>query len=100
MTYCRQESEEMWKSIAAGAIGGLVASFAMNQFQGAVSAVSESMAKRARQRYSRPEPQHQKSRDEDATVKAAKHYHPRYSTTNSRWTKRDGPAQRCIMGLE
>jgi uncharacterized membrane protein YagU involved in acid resistance len=66
-------SESLWKGIAAGAVGGLVASFAMNQFQAAVSAVAESVARKERERKGLPEPdKNQKSGGDDATVKAAK----------------------------
>jgi putative membrane protein len=59
-------------SIVAGAIGGLVASLAMNQFQAAISAISESAAKKERVREGIPEPQPKpKSTGDDATVKAA-----------------------------
>lgn len=62
----------MAKSILAGALGGLAASFAMNQFQSAVSAVSEAIARKERERKGEPEPQSQQgSSGEDATTKAA-----------------------------
>ncbi len=48
----------VWKSVAAGTVGGLVAAFAMNQFQSLLKAASG-------QRES-------SSQDEDATVKTAK----------------------------
>jgi uncharacterized membrane protein YagU involved in acid resistance len=67
-----QTDESIWKSIAAGAVGGLVAYFAMNQFQAAVTAVSESAVRKRRQRTGKPAPQQNgKSSGPDATVKAA-----------------------------
>jgi len=48
----------IWKSIAAGTIGGLAAAFAMNQFQSLVSGASGQ--------------QESSGQDEDATVKTAK----------------------------
>jgi putative membrane protein len=48
----------VWKSVAAGAVGGLVAAFAMNQFQSLLKAASGQ--------------QKSSSQDEDATVKTAK----------------------------
>ena len=61
----------VWKSIAAGAIGGLVASLAMNQFQAAVSAISQSAAQIEANREHVPPEQSQQSSGDDATVKAA-----------------------------
>lgn len=57
----------------AGALGGLAGSFAMNQFQSAVSAISEAMARKERERKGEPEASAapQGSSGEDATVKAA-----------------------------
>lgn len=67
------QTPSVWKSVAAGAIGGLVASLAMNQFQAAVSAVSGSMAKKERERKGQPGPEPQpESSGDDATVKTAK----------------------------
>jgi hypothetical protein len=58
--------------MAAGAMGGLVASLAMNQFQAAVTAVSESMARKERQRKKQPKPEENPEHGgDDATVKAA-----------------------------
>lgn len=63
MSYSDHVSGSVWKGAAAGALGGLVASFAMNQFQNlwksAASAVSDSGG------------QQSGSRGEDATVKTA-----------------------------
>jgi putative membrane protein len=54
-------------------LGGLVASLAMNQFQSAVSAVSESMAKKERERKGDSErPQKSGYGGDDATLRAAK----------------------------
>jgi putative membrane protein len=69
----RTQTDEIWKSVAAGAIGGLVASLAMNQFQSAVSAISESMAKKERERKGESErEQKSESRGDDATVRTAR----------------------------
>ncbi len=66
------ESESFWKSMAAGAIGGLVASVAMNQFQAAVSAVGESVARKERQRKGLTEPaKDEQHTGDDATIRAA-----------------------------
>ena len=65
-------SESFWKSMAAGALGGLIASFAMNQYQAAVSAVGESVARRERQRKGLPEPERdEQGSGDDATIRAA-----------------------------
>lgn len=72
MSCINQKSEQMWKSMVAGALGGLVASWAMNQFQSVVSEVSEAVAKRERERLGLPESPAEQSSDEDATVKAAR----------------------------
>jgi putative membrane protein len=69
---CGAQSGSLWKSMAAGAVGGLVASLAMNRFQAAVSAVSESVARKERERKGLPEPfKDEESGGDDATVKAA-----------------------------
>jgi hypothetical protein len=68
----RTNSESLWKSRVAGAVGGLVASFAMNQFQAAVSAVAESAARKERERKGLPEPTaKEKNGGDDTTIKAA-----------------------------
>ena len=54
-----------WKSMAAGALGGLAASFAMNQFQAMVTAASKAVA-------SQDKEQQSGSLDDDATVNTAK----------------------------
>lgn len=66
-------SESFLKSMAAGAVGGVVAAFAMNQFQAAVSAVAESAARKERERKGLPAREKREGGDdeEDATVKAA-----------------------------
>jgi uncharacterized membrane protein YagU involved in acid resistance len=69
----RTETNETWKSIVAGAIGGLLGSLVMNQFQAAVSAVSEAAARKERERTREPEPEQSlESGSDDATVKTAK----------------------------
>ena len=71
----RQEADIL-KGLAAGVVGGLVASFAMNKFQAAWSAIAESMensggkdAKKKNQ--SNKKSDQQKEEQEPATVKAA-----------------------------
>lgn len=56
----------LWKGIAAGALGGLVASFAMNQFQAALSAASQAVSKDG------GEGGESSQGSEDATVKTAR----------------------------
>jgi putative membrane protein len=58
----------IWKSVAAGALGGLAGSFAMNQFQSLVSAASK--ASKGNGENSGQE--ESAGQDEDATVKTAK----------------------------
>lgn len=65
-------SENVGLSIVAGALGGLLASAAMNQFQAAVGAVSNSISEKERRRKGEPEREaKQESSGEPATVKAA-----------------------------
>ncbi len=52
------DTKSIWKSVAAGTVGGLVAAFAMNQFQSLLTAAS-----------GQPK---SSSQDEDATIKTAK----------------------------
>jgi hypothetical protein len=69
----RDDSDSVWKSMAAGAIGGLVGSFAMNQFQAAASAVGESAARKERERKGLAEREERReSGGDDATIQAAK----------------------------
>lgn len=92
MTESHTASPSVWKSLAAGAIGGLVASFAMNQFQAAISAVSESMTKKE-------QPQ-KESEDEDVTIKTAKAissdlFHHELTEDEEKWA---GPAVHYALG--
>lgn len=65
-------SENLGLSIVAGALGGLVASAAMNQFQAAVSALSKSIAEKNRIRRGEPPPEPKpKSSGDSATVRTA-----------------------------
>lgn len=66
----RTDTNELRKSIAAGAMAGMIGSLAMNQFQSAMSAVSQSVAKKERERKGKPEPQTAGGGD-DATVTTA-----------------------------
>lgn len=68
-----------WKGAAAGAIGGLVASFAMNQFSSAVGKFAESRQQEAVARESQlggehnyPSQSSAQESTEDATIKAAR----------------------------
>lgn len=68
----RTQTQAACRSIAAGAIGGLVASLVMNQFQSALSAVSESMKRQERRRKGESNPQQKSGKGgDDATVKTA-----------------------------
>jgi putative membrane protein len=97
------QTNNVRKSIAAGAIGGLVASLAMNQFQLAVSAVSESIAKKERERKGQPEPEPQQkpeSSGDDATVKTAEAisaavFHHELTEDEKKWA---GPAVHYGLG--
>lgn len=61
MRDCRRSPEpEVWKGLLAGLVGGLVASWTMNQFQALLSSLSEDDRKKS-----------QAAQDDDATVKAA-----------------------------
>jgi putative membrane protein len=55
-------NRSLWKGIVAGAVGGLAASYVMNQFQSGWSKLSNS---------SEPEEENQQSHEDPATVKAA-----------------------------
>src|SRR5437667_12022606 len=57
--------KRLWTSIAAGALGGLVGSLEMNQFQSVVSAASKALA-------DQEENEQSSSQGDDATVKTAK----------------------------
>jgi uncharacterized membrane protein YagU involved in acid resistance len=102
MTDSRKMSEAVWANALAGAVGGLVASFAMNQFQAGISAVSESMARKERlrkQQQKQPQ-QNAQSSGEDATVKAAKAifttlFHHELSEDEKKWA---GPAVHYGLG--
>jgi hypothetical protein len=73
-----RERHRSWKGLAAGAIGGAVASFAMNQFQSRVSRLLEHPdqhpRKKERARQAQGWKEHREPRgneEENATVKAA-----------------------------
>jgi uncharacterized membrane protein YagU involved in acid resistance len=62
----------LFESIVAGAIGGLIAALAMNQFQAGVSAVGESLSRLDQQRgLVQDSGQKPQSSGDDATVKTA-----------------------------
>lgn len=57
----KETDKNVWKGIVAGAVGGLVASFAMSEYQALTAKFSESENKKP-----------QRKKDEPANVKAAK----------------------------
>jgi uncharacterized membrane protein YagU involved in acid resistance len=59
----RSNNADILKGVAAGVIGGIVASFVMDQFQAGWSAVADKLD---------PDPKKQQSKEEPSTVKAAK----------------------------
>ncbi len=65
MSKIRSDQNSIWRSAAAGALGGLVGSFAMNQFQALLSAASN--AGSDQQQEKQPS-----SQADDATVKTAR----------------------------
>jgi putative membrane protein len=93
----------VFESIAAGAIGGLIAALAMNKFQAAVAAVGESMSRTKHAREQTQEPkQKQESSGDDATVKAANAiasavFHYQLTAVEKRWA---GPAVHYGMGAK
>jgi hypothetical protein len=100
---CSTNTESLWKSTAAGAVGGLVASFAMNQFQAAVSAVAESAAPKERERKGLPEPNaKEKSGGDDTTVKGTEAiseevFGHELADYGKRWA---GPLVHCAFGTD
>jgi putative membrane protein len=94
---------KVFESIAAGAIGGLIAALAMNKFQGAVAAVGESMSRAEHAREQTQEPkQKQESSGDDATVKAAKAiaskvFQYKLTAVEKRWA---GPVVHYGMGAK
>jgi hypothetical protein len=76
--FSKKERHGVWKGLAAGALGGAVASFAMNQFQAAASRVFETpqhdSSKKERARQGQGWKEHRQphgNEEENATVKAA-----------------------------
>jgi putative membrane protein len=75
-----RDEVNVWKGIAAGLIGGLVASWTMNQFQAAWSKAAEGFEKphgaQSMQRSEGPKPgqtsEENKDNQDDVTIKAAK----------------------------
>jgi putative membrane protein len=65
----RHRHRDIWKGAATGALAGLVGSWTMNQFQGALSKVNARL-KPQPQSSAEPQPQSQPD-NEDATMKAA-----------------------------
>ncbi len=87
----------LWKSVAAGALGGLAGSFAMNQFQSLVSFASKVMS--GQQGNGQPESP-ESSQDDDATVKTAKAisemlFHHRLAQDEKKWA---GPLVHYSLG--
>ncbi len=69
MWWKRKHRPELWKGVAAGAAGGLIASWTMNQFQAGLSRATEELKKNTGE-----EPQQQSSEEnENATEKFAGH---------------------------
>ena len=76
----RSDEGDVWKGIAAGLVGGLVASWTMNQFQAAWSKASEGFEKPHGAQSMQPSEGQQpgqgseqnKENEDDATVKAAR----------------------------
>ena len=92
----------VFESIAAGAIGGLIAALAMNKFQAAVAAVGESMSRIEHAREQTQEQQKQVSSGDDATVKTANAiatavFHHKLTTTEKKWA---GPVVHYGMGAK
>jgi hypothetical protein len=93
----------VFESIAAGAIGGLIAALAMNKFQAAVAAVGESMSRAEHARDQTQEPkQKQESSGDDATAKAANAistavFHHQLTTIEQKWA---GPVVHYGMGAK
>jgi hypothetical protein len=93
----------VFESIAAGAIGGLIAALAMNKFQGAVTAIGESMSSIEHAREQTHElKQKQESSGDDATVKTANAiatavFHHKLTTAEKKWA---GPVVHYGMGAK
>ena len=80
----------LWKSIGAGALGGLFASYAMNKYSDAISATSRAITG-----------QPSLNQDEDATVKTAQAisrlaFHHELTDSEKRWA---APAVHYSMGV-
>jgi hypothetical protein len=89
----KAKNGKLAKSLIAGAVGGLAASYAMNQFQSLWTAVTEEMSKR------QGDPQ-QSSGGEDATVKTAEAiservFHRELTDAEKKWA---GPAVHYAFG--
>jgi hypothetical protein len=69
-----RDEGDVWKGLAAGLIGGLVASWTMNQFQGVWSKVTEGFEKSHGAQSMKPSEGQEENKEEqdDATVKAAR----------------------------
>ncbi len=64
-------NRSIWKGALAGACGGLVASFAMNQFQALSSAAAKELSNSDDQQEQKKSSSEDASADDDATVKTA-----------------------------
>jgi len=78
-TKVKRGKGNVWKGAAAGLVGGLVASWTMNQFQAAWSRATEGFAKAHGSQSSQPsealpsqDSEQNKENEDDATVKAAR----------------------------
>ncbi len=92
-----REEQRLRKTLLAGAAGGLLAAFAMNQFQALVSAVSKHFAKPGAEGSGSKETP---SEDEDATVKTAKTisriiFHHQLTRDETKWA---GPLVHYSLG--
>src|SRR5579875_675865 len=86
----------MWKSIAAGALGGLAAAFAMNQFENVWSIASKALSDGHQQQQTSNEI------EEDSTVNAAKMisrnvFHHELTEDEKKWA---GPLVHYGLGAE
>ncbi|MEP0545594.1 MAG: DUF1440 domain-containing protein [Rhodothermales bacterium] len=72
MRFTRRPSPSLWKGAVAGLAGGLAASFAMNQFQAALSAAPRAVSGDEADRHPGDDPSDEgETSSEPATVKAA-----------------------------
>jgi putative membrane protein len=90
----RSQSENIWQSVFAGALGGLAASYAMNQFQSLLSKAAKGLSD------GRQENEQSGGEGEDATVKTAKAisqnlFHHQLTESEKKWA---GPVVHYSFG--